>query len=361
MSGYAGIDTALLMRHDRPGPRYTSYPTAPVWTEAFGEKEWAQAMARANEKSDEPFSLYVHIPYCRSMCLYCGCSVIITRNLDKARSYVDLVIEEARRLARELPDRRRIQQHHWGGGTPTYLPPDELAKLYRGIAELFPPDPEAEIGIEVDPSVTTLTQLGVLRELGFNRISMGIQDFTPEVQEAVHRIQGVEATEDLIREARRLGFESVNVDLICGLPHQEPESFGRTIDQVIEWRIDRVACYSFAYVPWLKKHQKALPEASLPDRERKFQLFTTALAKFGSAGYVAIGLDHFARPEDSLAVAAGAGRLHRNFMGYTTRMGQGRQAEDMLPLGVTSIGEVQGSFGHNLKERRDWQRRVEEG
>jgi len=358
---YQRIDTSMLMRYDRPGPRYTSYPTAPVWADDFPESEWTSAMQRANAKPGAPLSLYVHIPYCRSMCLYCGCSVIVTKNLDKARSYVDIVLDEADLLAAQLPDRRTLHQHHWGGGTPTYLPPEELRRLFLGISERFDHAEDAEISIEVDPSVTTLEQLQVLREVGFNRLSMGIQDFTPEVQETVHRIQSVEQTRTLIQEGRRLGFESVNVDLIYGLPHQKLETFANTLDTVIDWKVDRVACYSFAFVPWLKKHQRALPEDALPDRQTKYELFALALQKFGAAEYVAIGLDHFARSDDTLAHAVEDGRLHRNFMGYTTRMKEGRDGEDMLALGVTSIGDVAGTFGQNKKDRRSWQDAIESG
>ena len=358
---YQGIDTSMLMRYDQKGPRYTSYPTAPVWADNFDESEWIAAMQRANGKPDAPLSLYVHIPYCKSMCLYCGCSVIITKNLDKARSYVDIVLDEADLLAAQLPDRRTLHQHHWGGGTPTYLPPEELRRLFLGISERFEHAPDAEISIEVDPSVTTVEQLEVLREVGFNRLSMGIQDFTPEVQETVHRIQSVEETENLIREGRRLGFTSLNVDLIYGLPHQQLDTFAKTLDTVIDWKVDRVACYSFAYVPWLKKHQRALDEGTLPSREMKYELFALALQKFGAADYVAIGLDHFARAEDSLATAVANDRLHRNFMGYTTRMEGGRDGEDMLALGATSIGDIAGTFGQNKKDRRSWQESIESG
>ncbi len=358
---YGGITKELLLRYDRPGPRYTSYPTAPVWSEAFGEEDWNAALARADRRPEAPFSLYVHVPFCRTMCFYCGCNVLITRRREKVTAYVDRVLAEARLLAERLPNRRTVRQHHWGGGTPTHLEPEEIARLFTGITELFPLHPEAEVGIEVDPRVTTAAQLDVLADLGFNRISLGVQDFTPEVQTAIHRVQSVEETKALIDGARARGFESVNVDLVYGLPRQRPETFERTLDLVIDWGVDRVACYSFAYVPWLKRHQRALPEEDLPSPETKFALLALALEKFSGAGYVAIGFDHFARPGDGLARAARERRLHRNFMGYTTRMEPGRGGEDMLMLGITSIGEVAGAFGQNHKDVRAWSAAVDSG
>ncbi|PIE23197.1 MAG: oxygen-independent coproporphyrinogen III oxidase [Planctomycetota bacterium] len=361
MKSYADIDRAALQRYDQPGPRYTSYPTAPVWTDSFGSKDWSQALHRADADHEAPLSCYVHLPFCHSLCLYCGCSVHITKQMPLVRSYVDLLLVEAELLAEQMPERRSVWQHHWGGGTPTYLPPDEIRRLYLGIQEIFPSREDAEVSIEVDPRVTTFEQLATLRELGFNRISFGVQDFDPKVQETVHRVQSSEMTYALLSEARRLGFTSSNVDLIYGLPFQHPESFAKTLDTIIEWDIDRVACYSFAYVPWLKTQQKALPTEHLPSPETKFDLFALALEKFGAAGYEAIGLDHFAKRDDSLAVATRSGTLHRNFMGYTTRFASERQPEDMLALGVTSIGDMGGAFAQNVKSQRKWREMVSSG
>ncbi len=351
----------LLETYDKPGPRYTSYPTAPVWNDSFGETDWREALARADQSPEEPFSLYVHLPFCESMCFYCACNVVITQRREKARAYVDRLLLEVERVASSLPHRRKIGQHHWGGGTPTYLPPEEIERLFVGISAHFPLTPKAEVSIEVDPRVTNFEQLEVLRKLGFNRISMGIQDFDPKVQKAIHRIQSEEMTKALIDEARRLGFESVNVDLVYGLPYQEPGKFSNTIDTILDWKVDRVACYGFAHVPWVKKHQKALPEGSFPSPEERLRLLTLSLERFESGGYRHIGFDHFARPEDSLALASDEGRLHRNFMGYTTRMGKGRAGEDMLMFGMTSIGEVGGAFGQNEKDLKSWTRAIDEG
>ncbi|MEZ5990288.1 MAG: oxygen-independent coproporphyrinogen III oxidase [Planctomycetota bacterium] len=361
MSDLSRITPALLARYDQPGPRYTSYPTAPVWSPEFSHADWRAAMADADREADRPLSLYVHIPYCDSMCWYCGCSVLITKNVGRGLRYVDYLLREAELLAEALPNRRRIAQHHWGGGTPTFLPPKELERLYTGLQRLFPSEPDAEVSIEVDPRVTSIEQLEVLAGLGFNRISMGVQDFTREVQEAIHRVQSVEETLAIVDGARRLGFASVNVDLVHGLPYQTTEGFGETVDTIIAWGIDRVACYSYAHVPWLKKHQRVIPEEALPGRDEKHALFLLALERFAAAGYEALGLDHFARPDDPLSIAARSGTMHRNFMGYTTRMASGDVAEDMLNLGITAIGEVAGRFTQNVKELRRWEEAIDRG
>ena len=350
------ITADLLMKHDRPGPRYTSYPTAPVWTDAFKEADYQERLAAANRERGKPLALYVHIPYCESLCWYCGCSVVISKNRKKGSDYVDLVAREVATLARHLPDRRQVGQHHWGGGTPTFLPPEELQRLYRAITAHFPSLPDAEVSIEVHPAVTSVEQLQALREVGFNRLSMGVQDFTPEVQEAIHRHQGEEQTANLIAAARKLGFLSINVDLVYGLPYQTVAGFGSSIDAVLRMGIDRVVCYSYAHVPWLKKHQRVIPEAALPKGPAKFELFATAWQKFTDAGFVSVGMDHFARREDEMARALEAGTLHRNFMGYTTK-----KSDDMVAFGVTSIADVAGAFVQSERELPLWQAAVEAG
>ena len=351
------IDRELLERYDRPGPRYTSYPTAPVWTDSFGPKDYEARLAAAGRRDKEPFSLYVHIPYCESMCWYCACSVVVSKDPEKARRYVDTVLQEADIVSRHLGEtERRILQHHWGGGTPTFLPPAECRRLFAGLCERFPLEPGAEVSIEVDPRVTTREHLEVLAEVGFHRISMGVQDFDPEVQEAINRVQSFETTSKLVEDARALGFDSVNLDLVYGLPYQGEKSFTRTLELVGEMQPDRVACYSYAHVPWLKKHQKLMPESAMPTGEQKQALFRLALEALIGADMEPIGMDHFARSTDELCTAAHAGSLHRNFMGYTTRV-----AEDMLSFGVTSIGEVDGAFMQNIKDVKTWRQSVEDG
>jgi len=351
------LDRELLERYDRPGPRYTSYPTAPVWTDNFGPSDYGSRLAAAGQKGDEPFSLYVHIPYCESMCWYCACSVVVNKDPSRVASYVDTVLQEADLVASQLgKTQRRVLQHHWGGGTPTFLPPHECRRLFEGLCERFPLQDGAEVSIEVDPRVTTQEHLEVLADVGFHRISMGLQDFDAEVQEAVNRVQPFEMTRDMVHQARALGFDSINLDLIYGLPHQRLESFARTLDLVGELEPDRVACYSYAHVPWLKKHQKLIPESKLPNGSEKQALFRLALDALSDIGMEPIGMDHFARSTDELNIAAREGRLHRNFMGYTTRV-----AEDMLSFGVTSIGEVDGAFTQNLKIIKTWREAIERG
>ncbi len=346
----------LFEKYDRPGPRYTSYPTAPVWTDSFGPDQYRERLRVAGADTSVPMSLYVHLPFCESMCWYCACNVIITQDHDKASSYVDDVLAEAKLVRDFMGGARPVVQHHWGGGTPTFLPPDQITRLFAGLGELFPLGDDAEVSIEVDPRVTTTEHLEALTKAGFNRISMGVQDFNPVVQEAIHRVQSYEDTRALVDAARGCGFESVNLDVVYGLPHQTVESFTRSLEQVLTLQPDRVACYAFAHVPWLKKHQRVIPEDALPRGREKLALYLAALDGFQDAGYLAIGMDHFALRSDELAVAAEAGVLHRNFMGYTTR-----PASDMVSFGVTAISEVAGSFAQNHKDLRTWREDVYAG
>ncbi|BCS32163.1 oxygen-independent coproporphyrinogen III oxidase [Luteitalea sp. TBR-22] len=346
----------LLRRYDRPGPRYTSYPTAVEFHEGFGADAYATHLARAAAQPDAPLSLYVHLPFCESRCAFCGCSVIVTKKRHVAEQYLGYLVREIGMVAAALRGRRRVVQYHWGGGTPSYLLPSQMRVLHEAVREHFDLDLSGELALEVDPRVTSFEQLETLRALGFNRLSLGVQDFDPGVQEAVNRIQGVEATRALVERARDLGFGSINVDLIYGLPRQELDSFARTVDTVIGLRPDRVAAYSFAHVPWIRAHQKLLKVEELPSADRKLQLFVDARARFLAAGYVPIGMDHFALPGDELAHAAAAGRLHRNFMGYTTR-----PAADMIGLGVSAIGDVAGAFAQNTKKLSAYYAAITEG
>jgi oxygen-independent coproporphyrinogen III oxidase len=340
------VDLETVRRFDRPGPRYTSYPTAVEFTEAVGLDAYHDRLAEANASPGEPLSLYAHLPFCEHRCLFCGCHVVITPHMPVAGKYLDYLKREIDRLADRLPDRRSVVQMHWGGGTPTYYAPDQLRDLFGRVREHFEFVDGAEIAVEVDPRVTSRDHLETLAELGFNRLSMGVQDLTPEVQAAITRNQTYEQTADLVGAAREVGFtEGINIDLIYGLPLQEPASFGRNLDQIIGLRPDRVAMYSFAYVPWIRGHQKKLDRESLPSAEVKLELYLMAMDRFLGAGYEPIGMDHFALPEDELAVAAAEGRLYRNFMGYTVM-----PASDMLGLGISGIGEVRHGFFQNEKK-----------
>jgi oxygen-independent coproporphyrinogen-3 oxidase len=335
----------LLRQYDRPGPRYTSYPTAVEFHEGFDEAAYRDRLAAASARPDEPLSLYVHLPFCRERCTFCGCMVVITQKPEVSEKYLAYLHREIAMLAEALGPRRRIVQYHWGGGTPTYLSVPQMAALHAEVTRHFTIEPGAEVAIEVDPRVTTVAQLALLRDLGFNRLSMGVQDMTPEVQVAIGRVQPEDVTHALYDEARRLGFESINIDLIYGLPLQTTTSFGRTVDSVIALRPDRVAAYSYAHVPWVRAHQKGIEVAALPTGDRKLDLFAEAMDRFLAAGYEQIGMDHFALPSDELARAAASGRLHRNFMGYTTR-----PAADMVGAGLSAIGDVAGAFAQNVKK-----------
>jgi len=317
---------------------------------------YVERLTAAAATPDAPLSLYLHLPFCESRCAFCGCSVIVTRKRHVAEQYLGYLVRELRMVAEALQGRRHVVQYHWGGGTPSYLSPDQMRSLHEEVRRHFDIDPAGELALEVDPRVTSFEQLETLRALGFNRLSLGVQDFDPEVQQAVSRIQGVEATRALIAHARGLGFGSINVDLIYGLPRQTLDSFARTIDTVVDMRPDRVAAYSFAHVPWIRAHQKLLNVEELPTADRKLQLFVDARARFLAAGYRPIGMDHFALPGDELARAADAGVLHRNFMGYTTH-----PAPDLIGLGVSAIGDVAGAFAQNTKKLSTYYQAIDAG
>ncbi len=346
----------LLARYDRPGPRYTSYPTAVEFTDAFGAGDYAGRLATAAERPDGPLSLYVHLPFCEARCSFCGCHVVIARRESVADAYLGRVVDEAKILADRLGDRRTITQYHWGGGTPTYYSPDDLAFLHRSILEHFTLADDAEVALEVDPRVTTREHLETLRELGFNRLSLGVQDFDPAVQEAIGRHQTEEETLDLYRDARELGFTSINVDLIYGLPGQTVESFGVTMDEILTMRPDRLAVYSFAYVPWVKPNQKRIDPGTLPGRDDKFALLSLVSERLVGGGYRAIGMDHFALPDDELSIAAADGTLSRNFMGYTTKRGT-----EMIALGTSGISDVAGAYAQNHKRLNSYYTSVDAG
>jgi oxygen-independent coproporphyrinogen-3 oxidase len=349
----------LITKYNRPGPRYTSYPPAPYWSGAYGREDYARALGEMGGRiaSDrggdgEGASLYVHIPFCEHRCSFCACNVIISRAHDRGVPYVSRVIREMDRVRAGIgAPRPRVRQIHWGGGTPTWLSAGELAQLQDAIAERFDLTPDREQSIEIDPRVTTLDQLAALRERGLNRVSIGVQDIDPTVQEAIHRIQPIEVTARAIDSARALGIVGVNVDLIYGLPHQNPESFGRTVDAVIALGVDRIALYNFAYFPDRLTHHTAIRPETLPAPETRIELFRGAAARFAAAGYEMIGLDHFAKSTDELAIAAREGTMQRNFMGYTTRAGS-----DLLAFGVSSISRVGRDFAQNVKTTADYER-----
>jgi oxygen-independent coproporphyrinogen-3 oxidase len=347
------VGEEFLARYNRPGPRYTSYPTAPVWNDSFGPADLERVHEEA-ERARSPVSLYMHIPFCESLCLFCACNVIIQKDKRVAPPYLEVLKREMERVSRSVSKQREVVQFHWGGGTPTYLTPEQIEDLFGAVRNRFSFAADAEIGIEVDPRVTSREHLETLRRLGFNRLSMGIQDFHPEVQKAIHRIQPFELTRDLLFTARELGFDSINVDLIYGLPYQSPERFAHTVDQILELAPDRVALFSYAHVPWLKKQQGSFA-AHLPEGMQKFAIFRTGLSKFLEGGYLYIGMDHFAKPGDELAISQQKRTLHRNFQGYTTKAGA-----DLYGMGVTAISGIQNAYAQNHRELAAWEKAVGE-
>jgi oxygen-independent coproporphyrinogen-3 oxidase len=347
------VSEEFLARYNRPGPRYTSYPTAPVWNDSFGPADLEKVHQEA-ERARSPVSLYMHIPFCESLCLFCACNVIIQKDKRVSPPYLDILKREVEHISRSVSRDRPVVQFHWGGGTPTYLTPPQIEELFGFTREHFTFAPDAEIGIEVDPRVTSREHLETLQKLGFNRLSMGIQDFHPLVQKTINRVQPFELTAGLIQSARALGFLSVNVDLIYGLPYQTAETFAHTVDQILELTPDRVALFSYAHVPWLKKQQNSF-EGHLPEGLEKFEIFRTGLLKFLESGYLYIGMDHFAKPGDELAVSQQNRTLHRNFQGYTTKAGA-----DLYGMGITAISGIQNAYAQNQRDIPSWEKAVAE-
>lgn len=348
------VPKELLRKYDRPGPRYTSYPTVPVWSEEFGPSQYADHLKRY-AATERPISVYVHLPFCEARCTFCGCNVVIASRQETVERYLDYLFREIDNVSKRLGPKRRLLQLHWGGGTPTFLSIEQMSRLWHKLHDHFDFDPDAEIGIEVDPRVTTEAQMRHLRSLGFNRLSMGVQDLTPDVQEAMGRGQTVEETERLYELGRELGFTGINMDLIFGLPKQSVEQFTCTIDRIAAWRPDRLAVYSYAHVPWLKPNQMQINESDLPTGPDKFALFECAITGLVDAGYVTIGFDHFALPTDELALGLLDGRLHRNFMGYTVS-----SSRDMIGLGVSAIGDIADGFAQNDSRLGGYYRRIDE-
>jgi oxygen-independent coproporphyrinogen-3 oxidase len=346
----------LLGRFDKAGPRYTSYPTAVEFSPSFDPNRYGERLDHAARTPTGPLSLYVHLPFCEARCSFCGCHVVVARRESVADAYLGRVIDEAKIIAERLGERRRLVQYHWGGGTPTYYRPEDLERLHRGLLSEFELDPAAEVSLEVDPRVTSRAHLEVLRNLGFNRVSLGVQDLDPRVQDMIGRHQTWDQTRTLYADARDLGYESINMDLIYGLPGQTESTYAETLDRVLELRPDRLAVYSFAYVPWVRPNQKRIDPQTLPDRDLKFALLSMVATGLVSGGYQAIGMDHFALPEDELATAQREGTLTRNFMGYTTKRGT-----EMVALGSSGISDVAGAYAQNHKRLASYYQAIDAG
>ncbi|MEN0058675.1 MAG: oxygen-independent coproporphyrinogen III oxidase [Bdellovibrio sp.] len=336
----------LLKKYDVPAPRYTSYPTVPYWEINPTREEWVKHLSATLNESEEGWSMYLHIPFCESLCTFCGCNNIITKDHKRESPYVDLVLKEWNLYKEQVPElmQKPLKHLHLGGGTPTFLSAESLVHLLKPILDSVPRDEEFEGSIEVDPRRTNAEQLKALRDLGFSRVSMGVQDFHPEVQRLVNRTQPFEITAGLTQAARDMGYTSVNFDLIYGLARQTPETFRHTAEATVKLRPDRIALYSFALVPWIKPAQRLFKDEDLPKSAEKRALYELAREILLHAGYIEVGMDHFALPSDNLSKALSEHRLHRNFMGYTDQ-----KTDVLLGLGVSSISETPYSFHQNEK------------
>lgn len=353
------VTAELLERFDVPGPRYTSYPTADRFVEAYGPMHYNLCLEQRREGvgiRSAPLSVYIHIPFCDSLCYYCACNKIITKHYSKALSYLELLEREIELHANAFMSRQPVSQLHLGGGTPTFLKDQELTTLMKSLEGAFEFTPGCERSIEVDPRTVSPQRLEFLRALGFNRISFGVQDFNEGVQKAVHRIQSVHDVTELVKSSRELGFESINLDLIYGLPKQTPSSFERTLEQVIAISPDRIALYAYAHLPARFKPQRRIHEVELPSGSSKVFMLARAMQQLSEAGYVYIGMDHFAKSTDSLAVSKRRGTLHRNFQGYTVQ-----PDGDLIGLGVSAIGRVGASYSQNAKDLESYSDLITQG
>jgi oxygen-independent coproporphyrinogen III oxidase len=338
------VDLDLVQKYNVSGPRYTSYPPATKFSDALTWPELAEKIIE-NNKTERDLSLYFHIPFCETLCWFCGCTTVITLNHKQGDTYINYLGKEMAQMATMLNPRRKVTQLHWGGGSPTFLQPDEIRKLGEIIHKHFKFSDDIEAGVEIDPRRLTRDHIVALKEVGFNRTSFGVQDFDPDVQQAVHRIQPRDMTQQCLDWARELGFGSVNFDLIYGLPHQTAESFNRTLDTVLEMQPDRLAVFSYAHVPWVKPAQKILEQKILPTPEVKLQLLKNVIERLTANGYVYIGMDHFARPTDELVLAQRNKTLQRNFQGYSTRGNA-----DIYAFGMSAISQIPDAYWQNEKD-----------
>lgn len=344
------IDLELIRRLEKSGPRYTSYPTADRFVEAFNAetyKQWVDKRALGHQP--RPLSLYFHIPFCNTVCYYCACNKVITKDRSKSARYVKYMAKEMAMQSQLFGKHKRVDQLHWGGGTPTFLPHDQMRELMAATRENFDLSEDGEYSIEIDPRKVGEDTVQLLAELGFNRMSIGVQDFDPQVQAAVNRIQTIGETQLVIDCARRNGFKSINIDLIYGLPKQTVLGFARTLDTVIKASPERIALYNYAHLPSLFKPQRRIDEKDLPSANERMDIFKFAIRHLREAGYVYIGMDHFAKPNDDLAVAQRQGRLHRNFQGYSTHADC-----DLVGFGISSIGKLGATYSQNLRSLDDY-------
>ena len=351
------FDNNLIEKYDKSGPRYTSYPTALQFTENFNEESYRQQVRISNERNT-PLSLYFHIPFCDTICYYCGCNKIVTKNRDHAQPYLNAVYKELALQGELFKATRIVSQLHWGGGTPTFISHDQMSELMQQTRKHFTllDDDSGEYSIELDPREVTTSSINLLRKLGFNRISLGVQDFNPKVQQAVNRIQSYKETRDIILAARKNNFHSISLDLIYGLPFQTIDSFSETVDKILDLEPDRLSVFNYAHLPEMFKTQRQINSMDLPSAEEKLAILQGVTNKLIDAGYEYIGMDHFAKPTDELAVAQKEKNLYRNFQGYSTNSDC-----DLVALGVTSIGKVADSYSQNIKTIKEYIELIELG
>ena len=344
------IDLTKFKKYDKPGPRYTSYPTAPHFSEKFTHENFLDEVIKTNYGEGLPdLSLYFHLPFCDTLCYFCGCNMLITRNRDRVKEYISYLKREIDMMRTYILPDRKVTQLHWGGGTPTHLMPDEIADLASYIKSSFDFKDDSENGCEIDPRDLTRAHLEALRNNGFNRISMGVQDFNEKVQKAVNRIQPEDITRQTVNWVRELGFSSINLDLMYGLPFQTLQSFSDTVDKVINISPDRIAVFNYAHLPWLKKHMALIHAEDLPQPEEKLEILKMTTEKLTSAGYVFIGMDHFAKPDDELTIALNEKKLYRNFQGYSTHAGS-----DLYAMGITAISQLHNVYAQNYKTEKEY-------
>ncbi len=349
------IDFKKFEKYSRPGPRYTSYPTAPEFNTDFTQDDLIEKFK--SQSKDRPLSLYTHIPFCRSACYFCGCNVIFTSKENKKVKYIEYLKKELKILASHIDTSRVVTQMHFGGGTPTFLSPEQLKEVIDSIKETFPNfAPDAEISCEVDPRFFEQGHMDVLKEAGCNRLSFGVQDLDPQVQQTIHRVQPFETTQNVVNIARAAGIKSVNIDLIYGLPHQTKETFAKTIRDIVKLDPDRLAVFNYAHVPWMMKTQRKFDETTFAPPSTKLEILKDSIEFFGSVGYKMVGMDHFAKPEDELFKAIEKGELHRNFQGYTTKGGA-----DLIGIGVTSIGDGVDYYAQNFKTLSEYEEAIDAG
>ncbi len=349
------FDLDTIKKYDTPTPRYTSYPPATQLSAAFTEGDFQAAIATSNQRKS-PLSLYFHIPFCQSACYFCGCNVVISNNKNIAQPYLDYLVRDIKNTASKISPDRIVDQIHWGGGTPNYLSLEQVELLWESINRHFTINPKAEISIEINPRSIDKNYIFALREIGFNRISFGIQDFNRQVQVAVNRVQPDEMLFDVMTWIKKAKFESVNVDLIYGLPHQTLQTFRETIKKTIDLDPDRIAVFNFAYVPWIKPVQKNISQDALPTPQEKLEILKMTIEELTSSQYLFIGMDHFAKPDDELAIAQRNSTLKRNFQGYTTKA-----QTELFGFGVTSISMLEDTYTQNHKELRDYYRAIDAG